>query len=438
MILTADMRTVDPDQEQPFYGTYRTQNYVLNQPVALDGSDSDLTRSYVNTEHPSTALVVAVGGNNYEFFCGLGTINSNARVTHYGFNENSPPTAYGDGSGNRQWTSYGGADMQANSSYSSRMLSADQAIHLVFKYPSIAPGETVHFSYAYVLKSSDLVEAMAGISSLIITQPTSDMSGTAVRVLAKVTDIIASEVSFYIFAIKTTDTVAAWYLIGTVTATSTLSTYTVILNTTQYKDGTVLIQAKATTPGTVIASKSCAIKNAGLQMKFFQDDLGGTYPFVVTALTTLNKMTVSKAYGMTKPDSISFYREAYVAGEVKSVFISSKTSAPWEVTVSVSDLEVGTVLGVKAAVKSGSGAYETTTVFGGVVVAAPTLSPIGQPTAPTFKPTTGQPIGEPTGIPTGAPTGEPTGEQASGRGFYSYALFDPVSAHAMVIEYTRG
>jgi hypothetical protein len=120
------------------------------------------------------------------------------------------------------------------------------------------------------------------------------------------------------------------------------------------------------------------------------------------------------------------------------VFISSKTSAPWEVTVSVSDLEVGTVLGVKAAVKSGSGAYETTTVFGGVVVAAPTLSPIGQPTAPTFKPTTGQPIGEPTGIPTGAPTGEPTGEQASGRGFYSYALFDPVSAHAMVIEYTRG
>jgi hypothetical protein len=183
-------------------------------------------------------------------------------------------------------------------------------------------------------------------------------------------------------------------------------------------------------------------------MKFLQDGLGGTYPFVVTASTKLN-MTVSKAYGMTHPNFISFYREAYVAGEVKSVFISSKTSAPWEVTVSVSDLEVGTVLGVKAAVKSGSGAYETTTVFGGVVVAAPTLSPTGQPTgeptfgptptsAPTFKPTTGQPIGEPTVIPTGAPTGEPTGEQASGRGFYSYALFDPVSAHAMVIEYTRG
>jgi hypothetical protein len=43
------------------------------------------------------------------------------------------------------------------------MLTADEAIYLVFKYPSIAPGEAVQFFYAYVLKSSDLVEAMAHV-----------------------------------------------------------------------------------------------------------------------------------------------------------------------------------------------------------------------------------------------------------------------------------
>jgi hypothetical protein len=409
------MRTVDPDQEQPFYGNFATKNYVLNQPVALDGSDSGLARSYVNTQNPNTALVVAVGTNNFDFFCGLGTINSKARVTHYGFDENSPPTAYGDASGSRQWTSYGGADVLPTSTYNSRMLTADEAIHLVFKYPSIAPGEAVQFSYAYVLKSSDLVEAMAGISSLIITQPTSDMSGTAVRVLAKVTDTIATEVSFYIYGIKTADTVAGWYLIGTVTAS--LNFYTVILDSTLYKDGTVLIQARATTSGTVLAYKSCAIKNAGLQMAFAQDDLGGTYPFVVTASTNLN-MTVSVAFGLTQPNSISFYREAYVSGEVKSVFISSKTSAPWGVTVSVSDLEVGTVLGVKAAVKSGSGAYETTLVFGGVVVAttptrSPTFAPTSTPTtAPTSNPTR-SPTFAPTATPTTAPTSNPTSNPTS-------------------------
>jgi hypothetical protein len=84
------------------------------------------------------------------------------------------------------------------------------------------------------------------------------MSGTAVRMLAKVTDTIATEVSFYIYGIKTADTVAGWYLIGTVTAS--LNFYAVIPDSTLYKDGTVLIQARATTSGTVLAYKSCAIK----------------------------------------------------------------------------------------------------------------------------------------------------------------------------------
>jgi hypothetical protein len=131
---------------------------------------------------------------------------------------------------------------------------------------------------------------------------------------------------------------------------------------------------------------------------------------VVTASTKLN-MTVSVAFGLTQPNSISFYREAYVSGE--SVFISSKTSAPWEVTVSVSDLEVGTVLGVKATVKSGSGAYETTLVFGGVVVAttptrSPTFAPTSTPTtAPTSNPTL-SPTFAPTSTPTTSPTSNPT------------------------------
>jgi hypothetical protein len=68
------MRTVDPDQEQPYYGNFVTRNYVQYQPYAADGSDCCLGRSYVNPSNPNTALVVAVGVNNFDFFCGLGTI----------------------------------------------------------------------------------------------------------------------------------------------------------------------------------------------------------------------------------------------------------------------------------------------------------------------------------------------------------------------------
>jgi hypothetical protein len=69
------MRTVDPDQEQTFYGSYATRNYVQFQPTAVDESDCCLGQSYINPSNPNTALVVAVGTQNFDFFCGLGTIN---------------------------------------------------------------------------------------------------------------------------------------------------------------------------------------------------------------------------------------------------------------------------------------------------------------------------------------------------------------------------
>ena len=357
------MRTVDPDQEQPYYGNFATRNYVKFQPLAADGSDSGLSTSYVNPSNPDTALVVAVGKNNYDFFCGLGTINPNARVSHYGFWEFSPPYAFGDAAGSRQWTNYGGSDMLPTSDYVSRMYKADEAIHLVFKYPSISPGETVQFSYAYVLKAADLDQAMAGIATVTVTQPTSDMTGRFVTVAARVSNATASAVSFYIYA-KKGSAASTWYLIDTDTAYK--STYSVTLDTTVYVDGNVQLMAQATcTTGTFLAYKASVISNVGVVMTYVQNDLGGTYPFSVASPTVLN-MTVSDI-SMGEPDSISWYREIFKSGEVVSVLLSTRTSKPWQVSVSVSDLAVGTVVGVKAAVKSGYGAYQTSTVFGGVV-----------------------------------------------------------------------
>jgi hypothetical protein len=235
------MRTVDPDQEQPYYGNFNTLNYVQFQPYAADGSDCCLGRSYISPSNPNTALAVAVGRKNFDFFCGLGTINSNARASHWGFYEKNPVLAYADASGNRQWTSYGGNDMQPTSAYSSRMYRADEAIHLVFKYLALAPGETVQLSYAYVLRTADLYTAMAGLSTVTITQPTTDVSGTSARISVAITNLTVTSVTFFVYGVKpSVSPDAAFYQVGALTGPT--SSYAINFNSQLFNDGDVQIQ----------------------------------------------------------------------------------------------------------------------------------------------------------------------------------------------------
>lgn len=124
------MRTVDPDQEVQFYKTFKTRNYVKYRRD---------TSEYVNPAHPDMNLVCAMGNNNHNFFVGLGTIDSRAVVSHFGFQVFNPAQAYTDNT----WRGYGGNDMLPDVEHVSRMRDADEAIHLVYKFPLMQPGELV-------------------------------------------------------------------------------------------------------------------------------------------------------------------------------------------------------------------------------------------------------------------------------------------------------
>jgi hypothetical protein len=66
------MRNIDPDQEQPWTGDYRTRNYVRYQPYRA--SDGDVHRSHPS--YPNMCLVVAdAPGEAYrgKLILGLGT-----------------------------------------------------------------------------------------------------------------------------------------------------------------------------------------------------------------------------------------------------------------------------------------------------------------------------------------------------------------------------
>lgn len=132
------------------------------QPAAADNSDC-CGRVYVNPNNPDVSLVIAIGMTNANYFFGMCAAHSAARVTHYGFDESSPPTAYGDGSGDSVWRSYGGINV--TTSMPSEMHTEDEAVHMVFKFESIAPGASVQFDFAHVLSETAVTDAITSVES---------------------------------------------------------------------------------------------------------------------------------------------------------------------------------------------------------------------------------------------------------------------------------
>ena len=87
------MRTVDPDQEQPFTGVYSTRNWVQSQRYSIPGDENFVNRE---TDMENECFVAAEGSTYTSLFCGLGTIDSHCRVNHWGFNNNIPSTSWGN------------------------------------------------------------------------------------------------------------------------------------------------------------------------------------------------------------------------------------------------------------------------------------------------------------------------------------------------------
>jgi gliding motility-associated-like protein len=127
------MRNVDPDQDQPFCGTFNTTNEIIYQPPIDDRS-----------------LVTAIGeGSGCGCYLGLGSLDPNARSAFGNFFTT-------DGIPSEIWSGDDG-------SYSIEIgdeTSCDCGIQIVFKVDPIAPGECKCIAFAYILDEDDLDEAL--------------------------------------------------------------------------------------------------------------------------------------------------------------------------------------------------------------------------------------------------------------------------------------
>mmetsp|Transcript_22541 Transcript_22541/g.46821 ORF Transcript_22541/g.46821 Transcript_22541/m.46821 type:complete len:4475 (+) Transcript_22541:277-13701(+) len=226
------MRTVDPDQEQPFTQQYGTKNWVDSQRY-VEGETPAARAEGPNggectAEEASRGLctdkcfVAAVGQTHESNYCGLGSINSHCRVNHWGFNNNDASDSWAQTS----WT--------GNSASNPRV--ADEAIQLHFFYDTIQPGATVQFNYAYVLGAAALDGAMQALDYVSITSPTDVVSGVyalfqAELAQAALTDgggsaRTPSQVDFYIYATLDSASSSAWHSIETLTGRADGSDFT--------------------------------------------------------------------------------------------------------------------------------------------------------------------------------------------------------------------
>jgi gliding motility-associated-like protein len=135
-------RNVDPDNDQPWSGSFVTTNTIVSQP-------------------PGTcdALVTATG-NTYGCFLGLGARDTIARVSYGSFFMGDPAQI---------WAGTG-----PHSSSGTNV--ADEAISLAFRIDNLAPGDCRMVSFAYVLDAADLAEALDATAAFQLFADTIDIT----------------------------------------------------------------------------------------------------------------------------------------------------------------------------------------------------------------------------------------------------------------------
>ncbi len=133
-------RSVDPDNEQPTSGSFTTTNTVLEQPPVNDDA------------------LVGATGLDFGCFLGLGARDPDARAAigdaGTTFAMTSPYDIWNDGPG---YSTVLGATV-----------TQDWSISLAFYIDELLPGECVVKSFAYVLDTADLDEALAATASIPI------------------------------------------------------------------------------------------------------------------------------------------------------------------------------------------------------------------------------------------------------------------------------
>ncbi len=127
-------RNVDPDNDQPWSGDFTTFNQIIYQPPV-----------------DAQALVTAEG-LTYGCFLGLGARDSMARVTYGNFGTASPYDV---------WNGLAGYSLSGSST-------ADEAVSIAFKIPSLDTGACRAVTFAYILDAADLDAALDATASNIL------------------------------------------------------------------------------------------------------------------------------------------------------------------------------------------------------------------------------------------------------------------------------
>lgn len=139
-------RNVDPDNDQPISGDFTTSNTVVSQPNIAT----------------CDALVTAVGLSP-GCYLGLGARSPNARVGVGGFSTVSPLSDY--------YT-------VIRDTTTGHFSTSDEAISIMFNWPTIAPGQTVVAAFAYVLNAADLAVALESTGGAFIYSDSADITAS--------------------------------------------------------------------------------------------------------------------------------------------------------------------------------------------------------------------------------------------------------------------
>ncbi len=297
------LRSVDPDQEVDLGGDYSTLNSVHYQPGT--------------TGNPDKALVVA-NGQIWGLTLGLGTFDSRAVVTTESPWPQDPDAVIGS----------------PEAPSPSSPTNADAAIALAFSLGDLAPGQTVSFSYAYILNADDLDVALGNLEAVTILQPGGTISGTNVPFHATTSDPAnTTQVEFFINGTS----------IGFDTTPDAGGVFGLTFNSTDYPNGTLykFLKAEATFADGSKASKSATvtIANDGPPVVFVTPISGASVdgddlPVEVEGTDPLHL-----------PASVSFFRETSGTG---SIFLGEITSAPFATTYDTSDLPTDETVVLKA------------------------------------------------------------------------------------------
>jgi len=333
-------RSLDPDNDESWGGSYTTSNEIVYQPTTGD----------------NRALVTAAGTSVTDMVLGLAAMDSRASVT-----------------ADAQWNT----DPDICFSNIVQSVTDDTSICLGFELGDLAPGQSTSLNFAYVLSAADLANALGTLGAVTIVEPSGTVSGKSVPFQVTTSDMAnTSRVDFYVNGA----------LIGSSTAPSG-GVFSTTFDSTAYPDGSLSLKAVATVKGSQASqSASVLVSNAGPPLAFVAPANGATVSGDGIAVQ------VSSTDASNPPTQVAFFRE--VVG-LATVDLGSVTSAPFASTFNTSDLPAGTTVTLRAIGQNASG--NTTNIAISVVTgsSAPVVASLTPSSGTSQSATVGTAFGSP-------------------------------------------